>query len=321
MTSAEPRSDALSIPLLDPLRKIPLRGILLSLLAVLVIFAVTIPNLLRSRKAADEASRAYRQRLVDSTPAAATTEEQRSPSERKVKRTLALEIVSSNPVAAAREVTAITIRHGGFVHSLDYSQSVVSNQWSLSLRIPDKDLDAATDEIKALASKVERENMQAQDVTAEFVDLEPRLRNAQREEDQYAQIMKRSGTIEDTVAVAEKLTDVRERIERMQGQLGLMNRQVEMASVALTLRRPPDPVVAKVYWTPGAKLKAAWIENAQGFADYFDSMAAFLLRLPLLLVWFFTVLAFLVYGLRMSRWLWSRWIVRALRISPDVTPR
>jgi uncharacterized protein DUF4349 len=62
-----------------------------------------------------------------------------------------------------------------------------SRSATLMLRVPADRLDQAMAEIKGAATRVEQENVEAKDVTREYIDLDARLRNTQAEEAQYLQ--------------------------------------------------------------------------------------------------------------------------------------
>ena len=74
-------------------------------------------------------------------------------------------------------------------------------------------------QIKSVAVSVDREDVEAHDVTREYIDLDARLRNAQAEEARYLEILKRATTVKDTLEGAEKLSNVRGRIEQLQGEM------------------------------------------------------------------------------------------------------
>jgi hypothetical protein len=115
--------------------------------------------------------------------------------------------------------------------------------------------------------------------------------------------MRRAGTIDDTLRVAQQLASVREQIERLQGQLQLLNRQVELATVSVELSAELPAVDSA---TDRSGLGVTWRksmrEMKEGFSSYAESMLAFLLRLPVALLWFATIGFFAYLGWRLLRW-------------------
>lgn len=138
------------------------------------------------------------------------------------------------------------------------------------------------------------------------MDLEATLKNFRAEEAQYLEIMRRAGTIKDTLEVAARLSDVRGRIERLQAQLNVLSHQTEMASLAISLRTQPAPQPAGFHWRPLRKIRLAFWDAASDFAEYVDTMIALLFRMPVVLLWTATVVGFLTVGWRSARWFWKK---------------
>jgi hypothetical protein len=160
-------------------------------------------------------------------------------------------------------------------------------------------------ELKGLATNVDRESTEVHDVTREYVDLDARLRNAQAEEVQYLQILKRATSIKDTLDVTEKLSDVRGRIEQLQGEMKFLIAQIDMSSLEISLRAESDAAVAGMHWRFLRQAKAALSEMTSGLADWADSVIAFLINLPLMAVWL-SVIILLLVAVRILKLLWGK---------------
>lgn len=216
-------------------------------------------------------------------------------------------LIVAEPGAVAERIRAVAYRLNGYVDTehLGY-EGAGANQVSIAIRIPAARFDEVRREVRALGERVKNEEDDARDVTAEYVDLNSNLRNFHAEEAQYLEIMRRSGSIKDTLAVAERLADVRGRIERTQGQLNLLAHQVEMAVLEVTLcteeiAQPPD-----VRWHPLAEIRAAFWDAARDLSTYANFMIAVLFRLPVFALWTFTGLLSAIGTWRLLRWLRQR---------------
>ena len=161
-------------------------------------------------------------------------------------------------------------------------------------------------EVKSVATTVDREGVEVRDVTREYIDLDARLRTAQAEEAQYLQILKRATTIKDTLDVTEKLSDVRGRIEQMQGEMKLLTSQIDMSSLEISLRADSEATVAGSRWRPLRQAKIAVGEMMSGLADWADSVIAFLINLPLIGVWLVSIVILIIVAVRVLRFLWRR---------------
>ena len=169
----------------------------------------------------------------------------------------------------------------------------------------------AMEQIKKLATHVDREATEAQDVTRAYVDLDARLSNAKAEEGRYLEIMKRTTTVKDVLEVTEKLSDVQGRIEQLQGEMNYMNVQILLSPISISLRSEAEAAVAGVRWQPLRQAKVAVSDLLTGLADWADEVIAFFIDLPLYALWLLTLaaLAFVVW--RVLRFLWRK--VRAYR--------
>jgi hypothetical protein len=223
---------------------------------------------------------------------------QSSDDERKVIRTGSLLLIVLHPAEAVDRVTQIAQRHGGYVIQSQVSGQREYETGSVTLRVPAAQFDAVRQELKGLAKSVEQETTSADDVTMSYAGNEATLRNYRAEEASYIEIMKRSGKIKDTLAVAEQLSDVRGRIERLAAEIRTMNLQSDMTAITVSLRTEPV-VMAGNGWRPLYQLRLAWKEGLDALADYATSMMAFLLRLPAVAAWAFTLLV----GLKLGWWL------------------
>ncbi len=227
---------------------------------------------------------------------------------RLVVRTGSVSLIVAEPGTAAEKIRALASHLGGYVESVRLSEKGGGGreEAALTLRVPADRYDEARVAVRALAERVQNEEDDARDVTGQYVDFESNLRNFHAEEAQYLEIMRRSGSMKDTLAVAESLADVRGRIERTQGQLNLLAHQTQMASLAVTLRTEAVVQPADVRWQPRAEIRAAFWNAADDLSIYANFMIAVLFRLPVFALWTVTVLVVGLPGWRLLRWLWKR---------------
>jgi chromosome segregation ATPase len=93
-------------------------------------------------------------------------------------------------------------------------------------------------------------NRTSQDVTAEFYDVEARIKNKQVQEQTLQKMLEeRSGQLEEVLKVETELSRVRGEIEQMEGRIRVLKNLSTLATLTLTLReherfQPPAPVVA-----------------------------------------------------------------------------
>lgn len=232
---------------------------------------------------------------------------------RKIIRNGSLDLLVNDVSQSIDKIGSIVTGVGGFVEKSTQLNSG-GHSASVTARVPAARLDPVIAQIKALATTVDRESVEARDVTREYIDLDARLRNAQAEEAQYLQILKRATTIKDTLDVTEKLADVRGRIEQMQGEMKFLTSQIDMSTLEISLRAEADAAVAGIHWRPLRQAKIAVSEMVAGMADWVDSVVAFFINLPLIAVWFLSIVALVVIVFRVLRFFWRKFGPKGWRL-------
>lgn len=132
-----------------------------------------------------------------------------------------------------QEAAMVASSHGGFVSS---SRTTEGRRRSgvLVIRVPASQFEATMGELKALGA-VKGEQVSGQDVTAQFVDLQARLRNWEAQEAVLLRLMRQSKTIEDSLKVQRTLQDVQLAIEEIRGQLRVLSDQTELSTITLSM--------------------------------------------------------------------------------------
>ena len=243
--------------------------------------------------------------------------EQRQPTtDRKMMSKASLNLIVSEPSAAGEKIRALAYRLGGYVESERSSDyGVGTRETSIAIRVPIDRMEEARYEVRKLGDRVKNEEDDARDVTAQHVDLESHLRNFRAEEAQYLEIMRRSGTIKDTLEVSQRLADVRGRIERTQGQLDQLAHQTEMAVLEVNLQMETVVQAQEVHWRPLAEIKAAFWSAADDLSTYTDFMITVLFKLPVFALWTATVLFSALVGWRFLRWAWRKFVPETVAVA------
>ena len=106
--------------------------------------------------------------------------------ERHVIRSGSLEIIAGDTLQPAEQLRNLAAHFSGFVVSSNVSGSDEGTRSAqVSMRIPAEYFDEARAQVRKIAKTVERDTIEAHDVTRESVNQEATLRNARAEEAQY----------------------------------------------------------------------------------------------------------------------------------------
>ena len=224
---------------------------------------------------------------------------------RKIIRNGSLEVTVADVDRASAQIRSIVEGLGGFVEKSSQT-NVGGHTATVTARVPAESLDRAIAQVKSVASSVDREGIDARDVTREYVDLDARLRNAKAEEARYLEILKKATTIKDTLDGAEKLSNVRGRIEQLQGEMNYLTSQIDMSALEISVQTEAGSTVLGVKWHPFRQAKIALGEMISGLADWADAVIAFFINLPLIIVWAASVMALLFVALRVLVFSWKK---------------
>jgi len=224
--------------------------------------------------------------------------------ERLVIKNGSLSMAVDDPLISRDNIARMAEAMGGFVVSADMYQQTLSNgiqvpQVSMTIRVPSERLDEALTTIKAETDQpIINENLNSQDVTAEYTDLNSRLINLQAAEKQLQEIMDDANRTEDVLAVYSQLVSVREQIELIKGQMKYYEQSADLSAISIQLiANAAMQPISIAGWQPGGVAKQA----LQSLIHALQSLANFAIRflilyLPVLLI-IFVPIALIIWGI------------------------
>lgn len=168
--------------------------------------------------------------------------------ERKIIRNATLTLEADDPSKAVQRVASVAESRGGFVVTSESRQHGGSRGskgyevFTVEMRVPAAQFDAALTEIRAAAGSVTSERITGKDVTEEYIDLEARLKQHRALEAQLMEIMKGAEGVADAIAVQRELTNVRTEIERLEGRRRFLENQASLSTISVTIQ-PTEPLV------------------------------------------------------------------------------
>jgi anti-sigma factor RsiW len=203
-----------------------------------------------------------------------------------VVQTASLSIVAKNYDEANAAVQRLVTAHGGYIEKLDAkAQSGDSRSLSVALRVPAKELEGLLVDLRKLGH-VEEESKSNEEVSAEYVDLQARLKVAQATERRLVELLgARTGRLEDVLDVERELARVRAEVESMQGQSALMLHRVSYATVQVELSEEYHQKLQSQS-SMGSKLRNALLAGVQNLLDAIVALLIFVLNYGLsILFW------------------------------------
>jgi hypothetical protein len=149
---------------------------------------------------------------------------------------------------ALRRCQDLAQKIGGYVLSL--------RGQSIQIRVPSSEFFKTIDDIQALGTVVTHD-VQAEDVSDEFHDLELRLKNARAVRDRLEQLLLKAVKIADALEIQTELANLSERIEVMEGQLRRMGELVRYSTINASFQQHEVEQVIEAHLT----LPFAWLDQ------------------------------------------------------------
>ncbi|MCD6309360.1 MAG: DUF4349 domain-containing protein [Candidatus Eremiobacteraeota bacterium] len=185
---------------------------------------------------------------------------------RLIVKTGNINIVVREVTEAAKKITEyVESKNGWVVSSNIYEQNEIP-RGDITVRVPAELFDESMKYFESIAEKVTSIDVQGEDVTEEYVDLESRMKTLSATEEQLLKIMKRSGKISEVLEVVRELNRIREQKERTIGRMQYLEGCARMSTISIHLAPSRDllPVPPSDKWRPINVMKKAW-HSALGF--------------------------------------------------------
>jgi hypothetical protein len=138
---------------------------------------------------------------------------------------------------------------------------------NLTLRIPEARFESFLEEVDKLG-KVTSGRKYINDVTMQYMDLEARIRNLERQEERLLSVLDKAETVEDILRVEQELSRIRGQLESMTAEFRYLRDRVDYSTVQVYLRE--TPTASTVITASG--LKGVWQRGAAALVNSVNSM-------------------------------------------------
>lgn len=144
-------------------------------------------------------------------------------------------------------VRTLVESEGGYIAGTDAQASPTDTAENSSIRtgvisfmVPAAHFDDAIDQLSKVG-KVQSEHITGTDVSAQYVDLNARLVNAQAQLDAMRALLKQATNINDIIAVQNQIGQITAQIEQLKGQIKYLDDNTSYSTVAVTLTESGAP--------------------------------------------------------------------------------
>jgi hypothetical protein len=206
----------------------------------------------------------------------------------KIIRTGSLSLEVPDVPSVITTIAGIATANGGYLSSSNIYTGQGDREFgTLTIRVPAKNFDATLSAVEG-TGEVLSENVQATDVTEEYVDLTARKNSLTDQRDQYRRLLQKAETVEEILKVQVEIDRVQMELDRLQGRLNYLDSRIDLATLTVNLQEP-EPV--------GGETGFSFVSAVnQGIAGLFGMLSALvILALTILPLVILAVIVYLVY--------------------------
>lgn len=200
--------------------------------------------------------------------------------ERIVIKNADMAIVVADVEGRMKNIQVMAQQMGGFVVSSNLYQNYTNTnvkvpEAQIVIRIPSEKLEEAMNQIKKDTVEIQTENISGQDVTAEYVDLQSRLKNYEAAEAQLNDILKKATDTADVVNIFNQLVYYREQIELVKGQIKYYEEAAALSAISVRIiaEATIQPIVIGSWEPKGVALNAV-----QDLINFLKDFTEFIIR-------------------------------------------
>jgi len=183
------------------------------------------------------------------------------PVDRKIIYNATLDIVVDDFDGVPRRIRELAAEHGAFIAKSNLKADAGrSRHGTWTIRVPVEQYDAFVGAAGGLGT-LQSSKEDSREVTAEYRDLESRLRNKQKEEDRLLEHLKtEAGNLQQILVIEKELSRVRSEAEQLAGQLQLLRDLSSLSTVVLNVREVEE-YVPEAPPTFAARIDSTWSES------------------------------------------------------------
>ena len=159
--------------------------------------------------------------------------------QRMIIRTGSLSIETDKYDDAEKKITDIVNKYSGFIsNSKSTVNSSGNKSGTITVKVPADKYDALISDVSKIG-KVMNQNIQANDVTEEYVDLESRLKTQKELEQRLIKLLsEKASKLAEVIEVEDKLASVRQKIESYEGKMKLLKSQSDLSTLTISVYEP-----------------------------------------------------------------------------------
>ena len=151
----------------------------------------------------------------------------------------------------------------------------------LTIRVPSDKFDLLLKRISESVKKLDSKTLNVLDVTAEYIDIDARIKTKKELQERYREILKRAGKVDEILSIEKEIGQLETDIESVQGQMNYLKDRISYSTLSVT------------YYEKTSVLSGFSSKFGRALKDGWDFLLLFIVAVAHL--WTFILLGFAVY--------------------------
>lgn len=170
----------------------------------------------------------------ESTPAKPVTVE------RKIIKQGEISFETSDADATRATITKTATDLKAYIADDNTSNYGDRTEYRITIRVPSDKFETLLDSISKSAQKLESKNINALDVTSEYIDVEARLKTKKELETRYKELLKQANKVEEILNIEREIGTLRSDIESIEGRLKYLTDHVAYSTLTVVFYQKPN---------------------------------------------------------------------------------
>lgn len=155
--------------------------------------------------------------------------------EKKIIRDGRMGLQVKNLVKAKKRIDSLVKSSEGYYGRESLSNTDWESAYTLQIRVPTTRFEALIASIESGTGELQYKEIDARDVTDQFIDLETRLENKRSYLKRYKDLLSKAKSVKEILEIEESIRKIEEEVESTVGRLKYLSDQVDYSSLELRI--------------------------------------------------------------------------------------
>ena len=151
-----------------------------------------------------------------------------------------ISIKVNDVVKVKRMIDSLIRKFNAYYEKEEFENNSATVSYNLKIRIPADNFENFLPYIENGTGEVKTKNINARDVTEEYVDIETRLNNKKLYLKRYNDLLHKAVSVKDIINIEENVRNIQEEIESKEGRLKYLNDQVAFSTLDLNIYKEKE---------------------------------------------------------------------------------